>query len=409
MVSKTEKIKSIIDLKTVLSEKLNLTKEGINIEQYFEFIDEPDVFVVKIKDYLYPELFNATAQLVKDWNGKYLPSPTKEFRIPKPDTTSTPKVKAVIQPYYNEEKPKETPTTSTPIEAHNNESIVQIPLDKIDPSPFPGRITVDETKIMELAASIQKLGILEPLIIRHKLAERYELIIGSQRLEAAKRIGMKTVPCIVRDMTDGEVQEAQLIENVQRKDFSDYEKALKLESMLKNSEDYPTQEVLAFTIGKKRSWIANKLRMLQIDNIVAKTTMLKLSSAHARSILEAPPEKRPQIVKWITESIEKDNIRPTVHQIRAFTQASETSIPETTIKHEGVEVQHSSEESKDESYQEHDKESVDEELESCVKCPKCGQIDVSHPTHTCSGCNNKWRVTQKDRLKFPKNKIPKRR
>lgn len=291
---------------------------------------------------------------------------------------------------------------------------IPIAVDLIDPSPFPGRITLDDSKMEELIISIRQLGILQNLVVRRKPPNKYELVIGSRRLHAAKKIGMTTVPCMIKDLTDAEVQKQQLSENVQRGDFTDYEIALKLDSMLKNcSNEYPTQEALAFEIGKSRPWVANHLRMLEISPLFHSETMLFLTEGHCRAILEVPIERRPEVAKYITEYNEKAGYLPSMREIKDFASGavptSETPILESAIKHEGVEVQRTSEESKDESYQEHDKESVDEEFESCVKCPKCGQIDVSHPTHTCSGCNNKWRVTQKDRLKLPKNKIPKRR
>jgi ParB/RepB/Spo0J family partition protein len=252
---------------------------------------------------------------------------------------------------------------------------IPIAVDLIDPSPFPGRITVDESKIEELVMSMRQVGVLQNLVVRRKPHSKYELVIGSQRLEAAKRIGMKTVPCIIRDMTDGEVQEAQLIENEHRKDFSDYEKALKLESMLKNLDEYPTQDVLAFKIGKTQPWIAHKLRMLQLRNIMRINIMLKLPSQHIEAILDAPPEKRPEIVKWIEEYIKTEDASPLMREIKDFARGtvptSETPILQSAIKHEGVEAQHTSEESKDESCAETIKYRSHRGKRKYYHCPLC--------------------------------------
>jgi ParB/RepB/Spo0J family partition protein len=239
---------------------------------------------------------------------------------------------------------------------------IPIAVDLIDPSPFPGRITVDDSKMEELIMSIRQLGILQNLVVRRKPPGRYELVIGSRRLHAAKKIGMTTVLCMIKDLTDGEVQRQQLSENIERGDFTDYEIALKLESMLKNSEEYPTQEVLGFSIGKTQSWIAHKLRMLQLRTLCRIGIMLKLPSHHVEAILEAPPEKRPEIVKRIEKHIETEDAIPSVREIQEFAKGavptSETPILQSTIKHEGVEVQRTSEESKDESCAVHDNESI---------------------------------------------------
>lgn len=112
----------------------------------------------------------------------------------------------------------------------------------------------------ELKASIEEYGILEPLIVRPKTKKTYELVAGERRFRAAGELGLKTVPVVVKDLTDSQVHEVMLIENLQRSQLQPLEEAQSLEVLLQ--EDI-TQEQLAKKLGKSQSWVANRLRLLQ--------------------------------------------------------------------------------------------------------------------------------------------------
>ena len=158
-----------------------------------------------------------------------------------------------------------------------------VSIDQIKVSAFQPRKDFDEDAIKSLAASIKEKGVLQPLIVRPKDGE-YELIAGERRLRASKEAGLTEVPVIVKDLSDSEVLEIALIENLLRENLSAIEEANAYQSLMDKFSH--TQERVASIVGKSRSYIANTLRLLSLPEKVKQLVSEgKLSAGHARCLV----------------------------------------------------------------------------------------------------------------------------
>lgn len=173
--------------------------------------------------------------------------------------------------------------------------VVQIETDKIIPNPYQPRREFDDLE--GLAQSILQNGILQPLTVRREKGE-IELVSGERRLRAAKMIGMETVPCIIVEMNGRNSAVMALIENIQRQDLSVFDEA---EAIAKLIDFYGmTQEDAAAKLGKSQSTIANKLRILKLDEETrSKITEYGLTERHARALLKLPEERRCEVVETV--------------------------------------------------------------------------------------------------------------
>ena len=150
-------------------------------------------------------------------------------------------------------------------------------------STFQPRKEFDEEAIKALSLSIKEKGVLQPLIVR-KTNRGYELIAGERRLRASKIAGLKEVPVIIKDFSDGEVLEIALIENLLRENLSAVEEAEAYQKLM--DEFSHTQEKVASIVGKSRSYIANTLRLLTLSDEIKKyITSGKLTAGHARCLV----------------------------------------------------------------------------------------------------------------------------
>ena len=175
-------------------------------------------------------------------------------------------------------------------------------IDDILPNRFQPRIRFDEKAILELAESIKKHGVIQPVIVR-KIADKYEIIAGERRYKASIIAGRKTIPAIITDVDDKESAEIALIENVQREDMTPIEEAISYKKIL--DMGYLTQAELAKKLGKTQSTIANKLRLLNLcDEVQDALLEEKISERHARSLLKVEKNKQADILnKIITERL----------------------------------------------------------------------------------------------------------
>jgi len=158
-----------------------------------------------------------------------------------------------------------------------------VSVDLIDPNPYQPRQVFDPDALRDLADSIREHGVLQPLIVRQN-GKRYTLIAGERRLRAAKLAGLGAVPVISREISDGEMKEWALIENLQREDLNAMEEALAYEMLL----DAPgaTQDSVSKRVGKSRSHVANMLRLLKLPLSVQQALRAeKLTMGHARALL----------------------------------------------------------------------------------------------------------------------------
>lgn len=169
------------------------------------------------------------------------------------------------------------------------EDVVQLEIDKIVPNKYQPRVMFDEEKITELAQTLKTHGMIQPIVVRKMEEDKYELIAGERRYRAAKMLEWKTVPAIVRDMTDTETASIALIENIQRENLSVIEEANAYVQLIKMHE--LTQEALAQRLGKSQSTIANRIRLLSLPTEVQDALMNKaISERHARALLKLPDE-----------------------------------------------------------------------------------------------------------------------
>lgn len=163
-------------------------------------------------------------------------------------------------------------------------NVFTCPLEKITPRKDQPRQHFDNAKLDELAQSIKEHGLLEPLVVRRKGNDQFELIAGERRWRASQRAGLKEVLVVVHDVSSLDAFELAIIENVQREDLDPIELAEALDRLVK--EHGYTQEKLAERIGKDRSTIANSLRLLRLPEIVrTKVVMGELSEGHGRALL----------------------------------------------------------------------------------------------------------------------------
>lgn len=169
------------------------------------------------------------------------------------------------------------------------EEVQSVPLAEIRQNPYQPRIDFDEEQLQELAASIREHGILHPVVVRPR-EDGFELVVGERRLRACTILGWESIPAIVREMSDSEVAEVALIENVQREGLSFFEEA---EGYRRLIEEFGmTQEVLAQRLGKSQSAIANKIRLLKLpEEVRRRISREMLSERHARALLKLPSEE----------------------------------------------------------------------------------------------------------------------
>ncbi|MCD6399325.1 ParB/RepB/Spo0J family partition protein [candidate division WOR-3 bacterium] len=170
------------------------------------------------------------------------------------------------------------------------EGTVKISINRIYHSPFQPRSKIDNETIKELTLSIKEKGILQPLLVR-KVGEKYELVYGHRRFEAAKKAGLTEIPVVIRELSDREVLEISIIENVQREDLNPLDEAKAYQKLAK--EFGLTQEEIAKRVGKERSTITNKLRLLKLPKQIQDALGRgKITEGHARAILALKSEKK---------------------------------------------------------------------------------------------------------------------
>ncbi len=162
--------------------------------------------------------------------------------------------------------------------------ISEVELSKIEANPFQPRTKFDEESLQELAASIKELGLIQPITLRKTGDEKYQIIAGERRFRASQLAGLTSIPAYVRKAKDDGMLEMALVENIQREDLDSIEIALSYQRLIEELEY--TQEELSSRVGKKRSTIANYLRLLKLPAVIQKGLMEKLiSMGHARAII----------------------------------------------------------------------------------------------------------------------------
>ena len=160
----------------------------------------------------------------------------------------------------------------------------EIPVEDIDRNPFQTRTHVDETELAELAASITANGVVQPILVRPLASGRFQLIAGERRWRASQMAGKKTIPAILRQVSDEQALEITIVENLQRADLNAMEQARAFERL--SREFHMTQEQIATRTGKDRVSVSNYMRLLSMPEAVQKLVETgSLSFGHAKALM----------------------------------------------------------------------------------------------------------------------------
>ena len=160
----------------------------------------------------------------------------------------------------------------------------EIEINEIEINPFQPRVTFDQEKLHELASSIEKLGIIQPITVRKLKDTKYQLISGERRFRASQLIGLKTIPAFIRVANDQEMLEMALVENIQRENLNPIEVALSYQRLI--DEIKLTQEQCSERVGKRRTTVTNFLRLLKLPSEIQKgLSEGKISTGHARALI----------------------------------------------------------------------------------------------------------------------------
>ncbi|HCW8876925.1 TPA: ParB/RepB/Spo0J family partition protein [Staphylococcus aureus] len=205
-----------------------------------------------------------------------------------------------------------------------DEQIKQIDISDIKPNPYQPRKTFDENHLNDLADSIKQYGILQPIVLR-KTVQGYYIVVGERRFRASKIAGLKYVSAIIKDLTDEDMMELAVIENLQREDLNAIEEAESYQRLMTDLKI--TQQEVAKRLSKSRPYIANMLRLLHLPKKIA--DMVKdgrLTSAHGRTLLAIKDEQQMlRLAKWVVK--EKWSVRYLenhVNELKNVSSKSET-------------------------------------------------------------------------------------
>jgi ParB family transcriptional regulator, chromosome partitioning protein len=213
------------------------------------------------------------------------------------------------------------------IDASNDEMIQELSLKDLRPNPYQPRKTFDQEAIEELKVSIIEHGILQPLVVR-KSIKGYEIVVGERRFRAAKEAKLEKIPAIVRELSEQQMMELAILENLQREDLNPIEEGMAYQTLMEKLN--LTQEEVAKRLGKSRPHIANHIRLLslpvKIQELISEGT---ISMGHGRALLGLRQKnKLPSLV----EKIVKENLN--VRQLEKLIQQLNENVSRETKKPE---------------------------------------------------------------------------
>ncbi|WP_340066939.1 ParB/RepB/Spo0J family partition protein [Ascidiimonas aurantiaca] len=207
-------------------------------------------------------------------------------------------------------------------------NIVELEIEAIEVNPFQPRTNFNEETLHELASSIKELGVIQPITVRKIDFNTYQLVSGERRFRASKLVGLKTIPAYIRIANDQESLEMALVENIQRQDLDPIEIALSYQRLI--DEIQLTQEQLSERVGKKRSTIANYLRLLKLDPIV-QTGMRDgfVSMGHGRALINI--ENRDEQLALYEQVISQGlSVRDTEKRVKMLQENSQGATAESS-------------------------------------------------------------------------------
>ncbi|WP_066220431.1 ParB/RepB/Spo0J family partition protein [Formosa haliotis] len=211
-------------------------------------------------------------------------------------------------------------------------NIVELELETIEMNPFQPRTNFNEESLRELASSIKELGVIQPITVRKLNFNTYQLVSGERRFRASESLGLKTIPAYIRIANDQESLEMALVENIQRQDLDPIEIALSYQRLI--DEINLTQEQMSERVGKKRSTIANYLRLLKLDPII-QTGMRDgfISMGHGRALINIE-DQASQIDIYTHILQHKLSVRDTEALVRNYSENDDLEHPKSVAKQE---------------------------------------------------------------------------
>ena len=370
------------DFAKEIAKSLGMTEKWV--DEWFEIDENKEgYFIAKLKPkkFLEKDQFRTLCALTRDLGGEgYLqgakawsvPGPLAKKPLPQADTTSTP------SPMNARSKPEPSGVTPPIVSMDKSKpTYTMVPIKALFSMPFQSR-TTEDPEIEELVESIKVYGVLEPILVRPKPDGVYEIVAGERRVKAAEKAGLTEIPVMIRFLSDQEAYECQLIENIQRKDLADIEKARMLDYMIKKFGYL--QKDLAKKLGKTEGWVSQHLAMLKIEELYpGKVEIGKLTERQARELLAASEEKREEILTQMTEAGEVPSAREIRRAVQPELAATTSPLTQEHIEHEHPPLP--SESSIESSQKEHVEPPE----------PKPEPIDVAE--FTCKICGETYRIS----------------
>lgn len=211
------------------------------------------------------------------------------------------------------------------IENISSSSAVKLKLNEIEPNKNQPRKNFDEKALSELAESIQKHGVIQPLLVRPLPGGNYQLVAGERRWRASRIAGLTEVPVVIRELSDDDAAALALIENLQREDLDPIEEAEGYKYLMDNFG--LTQDEAAKRVGKSRPAVANLMRLLALPKeVMAMVSEKKLSAGHARALL--PLEEAKLIKQFADEVFAKAlSVRQTEKAVKDFLKSKKAEKP----------------------------------------------------------------------------------
>ncbi len=200
----------------------------------------------------------------------------------------------------------------------------EIDIDNIEENPFQPRQTFDEDALVELSTSIKEIGVVQPITVRVLENGKYQIIAGERRTRAAKIAGLNTIPAFIRVADDQNMLEMALVENIQREDLDAIEVAIGYQRLI--DECSLTQENLSLRVGKKRSTIANYLRLLRLPAEIQKGIRDKrITMGHARALINIEDQGKQLYIfnKIINDDLSVRGVEDMVRKLNAESDLSD--------------------------------------------------------------------------------------
>ncbi len=233
----------------------------------------------------------------------------------------------VRKPEENIEKSVSTTSSVTGQQSATEKSPYKnIPIDLLDTGAYQPRTHMDEQTLDELAESIKSQGLIQPILVRPKTADRYEILAGHRRWRACQRAGLESIPAVIKEVSDQAALAVALIENIQREDLNPIEEAMGLKRLM--DEFGATHEQIATQIGRSRTAVTNLLRLLSLNPKVRDHVESgELDMGHARALLALSDNEQISLSNMIISR--GLTVRDTEKKVRQM----QTATPKSRISH----------------------------------------------------------------------------